>query len=801
MKRPLVVLSLAWVLGYFVHGWCRLPATAYLLAALVALVGGGWAYYQWRKGIFITLLLVGVCMAGGRIAWVEGHAVTALSPLIGASAESSRSLPVVGKVTSLPECDGDRLLFVLDVERLRVGGKWQHLPQREPVQVTVALSDPSQWRRATQIKPQQTVAMPLTFQRPPLPRNPGAFDYREYLARRGIHWLAEGKSLSDFRLLAVARYHPLYWMGEVRNWASETVKRMYPEQTSGVMRGILLGERKAVPERIEQDYATLGIIHVLSISGLHVSVLLAVGYRGLKRLGMTREKAAGVVMALLPLYVILTGMGAPVIRAALTAGMVLLATLLRRQQDVLSFLALSFLLQCGWNPHVLEEAGFQLTYVITAALVIGTGSLGDTLPLPWAWARQALAGTLIAQGVSLPFALVHFHEYSLLSGVANLLFVPIVSLVVTPLGMVSVLLAAVWETGARAVAEVVTLCLYIVDGGVGMLAQLTPLHRLWQTPPGWWLVVYALASWYLFAAWCGAFRFHSSAHRVYGWICWIGLLYIAANMKIGSDVTRITFLDVGQGDCAVVEAKSGQVIVIDGGGRDVREREASFDAGKQVVVPFLKFRGINQIDTLVMTHGDLDHIGGVKSIVERIPVKRVVRNPSPIQSPMEREVMTAIRRRGIPVQVPRLHRWERLGEGVNWQFYHPGISTRHERNEDSLVFLLTVDGVRFLFTGDAGSPTEDQLLHQVRLPDIHLLKVAHHGSRSGTQSKWLEALKPEHAVISAGRRNRYGHPAPEVIRRLQKERIHIWRTDLQGAIQVEVQTRRLRIAPVLQDGG
>jgi competence protein ComEC len=138
---------------------------------------------------------------------------------------------------------------------------------------------------------------------------------------------------------------------------------------------------------------------------------------------------------------------------------------------------------------------------------------------------------------------------------------------------------------------------------------------------------------------------------------------------------------------------------------------------------------------------------------------------------------------------------------VNWQFYHPGISTRHERNEDSLVFLLTVDGVRFLFTGDAGSPTEDQLLHQVRLPDIHLLKVAHHGSRSGTQSKWLEALKPEHAVISAGRRNRYGHPAPEVIRRLQKERIHIWRTDLQGAIQVEVQTRRLRIAPVLQDGG
>ncbi|MFC7440657.1 DNA internalization-related competence protein ComEC/Rec2 [Laceyella putida] len=804
MKRPLVVLSVGWMLGSILVGWCGLPPLVYFVGFVIALAGGGWIYYQWRKGIVVTLLMVGLCAAGWRIAWMEAHQSSAITPLI--RGHGTQMVPVVGTIRSLPERDGDRLQFVLVVDRIRLGGKWHRLPKREPVQVTVILSTLREWQQAGQVEPYQTVKMPLTFSPPPLPRNPAAFDYRTYLAHRGIHWLGEGKSLSVMRPLAVAHYHPMNWVYGMRQRSGEVIERLYPPAIAGVMRGILLGERKAVPERVEQDYATLGIIHLLSISGLHVSVLLAGGYIGLKRLGMTREKAAIVVLVCLPVYVILTGMGAPVIRSALMAGMVLLATLWRHHRDLLSFLALSFLGQCVWNPYQLGEAGFQLTYAITAALIVGTHSLSEALPLPWSWARQMLAGTMIAQGVSLPFSFVHFHEYSLLSWLANLLFVPVVSLGVTPLGMMSLFLAQGWETGAAWLAHLVTMFVKGVEWGTDWMVWANPLHFTWQAPPVWWLACYALFSLYLFAAWCGAFRHTVVPHRICSLVCWLALLCVAAVMQEGGSATRVTFLDVSQGDCTVIETKTGHVIVIDGGGRDIRERrgwqarKTSFDAGKQVVLPFLKAQGIHQIDTLVMTHGDLDHIGGIQVIVERIPVKRVVRNPSSVQTPMEQEVMETIRRRAIPVYVPRLGRSVTIDEGVEWQFYHPGMESRRERNEDSLVFLVTIEGVRLLFPGDAGSPTETELLRRVRLPDIHLLKVAHHGSRSGTQAEWLKTLRPEHAVISVGERNRYGHPAPEVIQRLQRERIHIWRTDRQGAIQVEIEDGRLRFAPFLKIG-
>lgn len=801
VTRPFVVLSMGWLLGSILARWLSVPLFAYPLAFLFCLSGGAWIYYQWRKGIWITLLLIGVCAAGWRIAWVESHAASAITPLLEKERET-QATSVIGVINSLPERDGDRLSFVLAVEQIKRGERWHRLKQSEPVQVALRLSSGDEWRQGERLTPYLKVMMPLTFSLPPLPRNPAAFDYRAYLAHRGIYWLGEGSSLSTIRPLTVQPAHPLRWMAGVRQHLGKVIDRLYSPESAGVMRGILLGERKAVPEQIEQEYATLGIIHLLSISGLHVSVLLAGGYLGLKRLGVTREKAALLVLMSLPLYVILTGMGAPVIRSAMMAGMVLMATLLRQHQDLLSFLALSFLLQCLWNPYQLEEAGFQLTYAVTAALIWGTRSLSEALPLPWPWLRQTLAATLIAQGASIPFVLIHFHEYSLLSWLANLLFVPVISVGVTPLGMLSVLLALGWELGAYGVAQLVTIGLNWVEWGTEAMMRI-PLHFTWQTPPLWWIGLYALLSLYLFAAWCGAFRYSVVPHRLCSGAAWLVLFFIAIGMGEQRSFARITFLDVGQGDCTVIETKTGEVIVIDGGGRELRKqregqrRTKAFDAGRQVVLPFLKAYGIHQIDTLVMTHGDLDHIGGLPAIVQRIPVKRVVRNVAPIETPIERELMETIRRRDIPVYVPRFGLSETIGEGVSWQFYHVGRTEGGERNEDSLVFLMTIEGVRILFAGDAGSPTESALLNRVTLPDIDLLKVAHHGSRSGTQIDWLRTLKPEHAIISAGRRNRYGHPAPEVLQRLAQERIHLWRTDQQGAIQVEITAGRWRFLPAL----
>jgi competence protein ComEC len=269
---------------------------------------------------------------------------------------------------------------------------------------------------------------------------------------------------------------------------------------------------------------------------------------------------------------------------------------------------------------------------------------------------------------------------------------------------------------------------------------------------------------------------------------------------------QITFLDVGQGDSAVIETPSGQVILIDGGGslsfgeESWERRRKPREVGEDVVVPFLKARGIQRIDWLVMTHGDADHIGGLKAVVEQLPVIHVIRNPHPPRTTLERELMDRLRRSGaIVFTAPLGVRWT-LEPGVSWQFLHPGpLQHGHldQTNNDSVVFLLTVYGYRVMMTGDIEEKGEKTMLRHWDLPEVDVLKVAHHGSTTSTSEGWLDAIRPRMAVVSVGRNNRFGHPAPEVIRRLKDRDITVWRTDRNGAVTVRMQPGKMAVESML----
>ncbi len=274
-------------------------------------------------------------------------------------------------------------------------------------------------------------------------------------------------------------------------------------------------------------------------------------------------------------------------------------------------------------------------------------------------------------------------------------------------------------------------------------------------------------------------------------------------------MARLAFLDVGQGDATVIETANGQTVLVDGGGHvrydnheAWRRRKHPFRVGEDVIVPYLKSQGIQKIDWLILTHGDQDHINGLLDVIRRFPVQKVVRNARLPANEEERQLMTELHRQKVPVYVSPVGRTLEIERGTGFAFLHPD-PVRHggkgeATNEDSVVCLFSVHGINVLFPGDIGTETEKRLLQRWRWPAVDILKVAHHGSGSSTHETWLDVLKPKHAVISAGRYNTYGHPAPEVISRLEKRGISIWRTDQQGAVIFEIGKKGMTVQSVME---
>ena len=267
---------------------------------------------------------------------------------------------------------------------------------------------------------------------------------------------------------------------------------------------------------------------------------------------------------------------------------------------------------------------------------------------------------------------------------------------------------------------------------------------------------------------------------------------------------RITFLDVGQGDAAVIESPSGRVAVVDGGGRPGADERAGDDPGSRVVVPFLRRRGVSAVDLLVATHADDDHAQGLIAVASRLRVRGALVSGYPgggRRSAAYGRLLASLRGRGVPVRAAARGMTVDLGAGVRLEVLNPprpylAGGNGSDDNENSVVLRVVYGRARLLLTGDAGAAAEADLLRAERgRLRADLLKAGHHGSRSSSGEEFLNAVVPGVAVISAGQDSVYGHPHSEVISRLRRRHIRLFRTDRHGAIVVETDGTTLRVTP------
>ncbi|WP_259391417.1 ComEC/Rec2 family competence protein [Paenibacillus sp. 1011MAR3C5] len=861
-RRPLVWFAFIFVLGSCAAAGLGLHGTLYAGGAAVLLAVAAVLGRQASKGLAIICLL-GFCVAAGERLWADSRNVTELQELLEvAESEGPRTaytVHVSGTIISTVEVDGDRAQFRLEAAAIQVADEKPLVMRGERLMVQLRLAaQPEQgiaaaWQRGDQVRVDGELSLPAKA------TNSGGFDYRRYLRSQGIHWLLKSKGAAALAVEAPAAeaFSAASLYGRVdaaRAWLGARLDYLYPPEQAGYMKGLVLGIREDLdPEQFNQ-FARLGLTHILAISGLHVGVFMYALTGLLKILRQPRERILLFLLAAVPFYVLLTGASPSVLRAGLMAMLGLVAARMGKLKDGLHLIAAAAVVLLLFNPYLLNDVSFQLSFIVTLGLIIGVPPFRRAMPI-WrrgSWVLDLVAVTVVAQLVSFPVTIYYFNQFNLLSLLANFVLVPFISMIVMPAGAGALVLSMLWPWGAKLIAN---LSVIANDGSfaiIGWLADQSIFRQVWGTPSMWWV-----AAWLLLIG--SAFRRlgrgnarlvkdgHPAAQPeqgeetallqteetmllrdrqsgIYGYGSSITekrsrvyrpliihaliamLLLVYAYIPDALDRTAtVSFLDVGQGDAALIRTASGKHILVDGGGaisfrkpgEEWRDRSDPFEVGSKVLVPILKDRGVHRIDLLILSHMDTDHIKGLIAVVEEIPVKRIWWNGTLRSSEDSSRLMEAAIRADIPLYAPIAgERWS-LDHETHLDVLWPAermsdIPVIKDQNELSLVVAIQLYESRFLFTGDISVRTEGEIVRMTRerlmVPQepIDMMKVAHHGSRHSTGNEWLAYWRPSGAVASVGATNTYGHPHPDVLGRLEAAGVVLWRTDTGGEARFQV---------------
>lgn len=796
----LVYLGLAWLLGIYCSELLRPSATFLALAFSSALI----LLLLWRRERTPRLAaFCSICLLAG--AWRYSITVPQFGPSDLATYNDRGQATVRGLVEAEPDRRDTYVNLRLSVESLSFpDGTEREVHGLALVNVPLY----PEYRYGDRLQVTGKLETPPVFE---------TFSYRDYLARRGVYTLVRWPRRVE--MLAHGE-GDRFWAAlySFREQAQEVIARLVPEPQAALLTGILLGVETGIPRDLYEQFNATGTSHIIVISGsniaLVVSLLMALGRRVVGRRWAALLSVVGVI-----LYTLLVGADASVVRAAIMGSLAALSLYLGRQTTALNSLMVSAIALTAFNPAALWDLGFQLSFAASFGLVLLVPLLSKVGLLNYrrgdGWAQAAwdsigevLLITVAVQIAVAPIQVVNFGRLSLVSLLANLLIVP-----VQPLVMFG---------GAIATA-------------VGLIPFLTPLAQVLFWIP-WLALAYTtsvvqLAARFPFATvevgrfpvWAAALYYGAALAVV--WLCqrkpaawrelWeritgrrepvaadqpaekahpraslrsvapAGLLAVTVVLAWSAVLYRpdgrlhVAFLDVGQGDAIFVTTPAGEQILVDGGPSPTALLGS---LGKQM--PFWD----RSIDLLILTHPDSDHLNGLPDLLERYRVGLVLQAAGLEEDgPAYEQWRELIARQGIPLQGVSAGARIETGDGLTLEVLNPPVGAEGGKmndNDSSVVVRLVSGRVSFLLTGDAGEQAEGWMLSSGRSLGSVVLKVSHHGSDGASSTPFLEAVRPQLAVISVGEGNRFGHPAPGVLERLGAVGAQVFRTDEQGTVEV-----------------
>jgi competence protein ComEC len=660
----------------------------------------------------------------------------------------------------------------------------------------------------------RTLRMPVLLRKPTSYRDPGVEDEVRGLARRGIVLLGTVKSGSLVEIVRPGNIQSEA-AASAREWTRQQIRRYvgrWSAQSAAIAIAILIGDRSGLSDEDERRLQEAGTYHVIAISGGNIAILAAILLLLLRLIQVPSAASAGLTILALVAYGEVASGGASVSRAVTAASIYLGGRILDHRGPALNALAVAAAAGLATSPLAAFDGGFILSFGATLGILLGASPLSRLLgprvsgraerarrharplvmrPLLFIFraAKALFIATVCAEIALIPVSAQLFSRITIAGLALNFAAIPFMAVVQA---------AAMCTLAATAVERIAYASGYITHLATlallrsAALVDLAPWTSQYVVPPAWWVVV-------LYYACCGLLfvgRLRRAGAAGIAAVTTLMVISLPPSTNVDAPrlprgFLRVVFLDVGQGDSTLVRFPDNRTLLVDTGGVP----GTSFDIGERVVAPAIRALAVRSIDTLVLTHGDPDHIGGAPAILRRFSPHQIWEGVPVPPHPALHDLASAAALAGAAWRNVQSGDREISG-GVEIRILHPpppDWERQRVRNEDSVVIELRLGSVSIVLPGDIGREAEQLLTPGLASASIAIVKAPHHGSATSSTEPFIAAAHPSAVIFSAGRNNRFGHPAPAVVARYLSANCVVFRTDEDGAIVLDTDGRTVRV--------
>lgn len=612
-------------------------------------------------------------------------------------------------------------------------------------------------------------------------KNFGEFDYELYLAREKIFTYINIWQEKDIQKIGENDSNFLVSFSlSARDKIKEITKQTLPPPYNYLLVGMLLGEKSFIPSHLKEIFAEAGIMHILAVSGLHVGIIAMALLALLSMLKLPKKFKLFILILILITYASITGFRPSVLRATIMFILLIGGKLINRSRNLNISLFFAAFLILLLNPLILYDAGFLLSFIVTFFIINLSPILQGLLSKIVVWIKNPLAVSTAAWVGIFPLSAYFFSKVSIISIISNIFIIPLTGIAVILgfitffIGLMSISLAGLFANLNYLILNLITL--------IAKSFSSLPFAFIYVAQPSVTVIIlYYLTVFFIIEIFYKKTLSPKIKKKAILIVLSVTLLIIIVQVFYPADNLKVNFINVGEGDCILIEAPNKINILIDGGGTP----QSDFDVGNKIVIPYLRRKGINEIDLLILTHPHLDHLEGLLPILKEFKVDMVLDSGLLCDSSEYKEFISLILEKGIS--------YHKAKAGDNFIFsnnleifllnplYDSDFYEESDFNNASIVVKLFYKNANFLFTGDIEEAAEKKLLVWQNILQSDILKVAHHGSSTSTNLEFFDKVNPNIAVITVGK-NHFGHPSQKIIERLEDKNIQIYQTDEDGTV-------------------
>ena len=585
------------------------------------------------------------------------------------------------------------------------------------------------------------------FKKPKENGNFNLFNYKRYLLSNKINYVVTASKIT-----IIKKNDNIFY-----TLKNNLLKRVESANKSkGYILAFLYADKSLIEKDIYTKYQKIGVSHLFAVSGMHVSLISIVL---LKLLNKIKERKRYIIVSIfLSIYLFLTNFTISMVRATFQFILFFINKSFKLNIDNSNLVILLFLILVIINPYNIYNIGFLFSFIISFTLIRCSKLIKGKFII------KSLKTSLISFFSSMPVLINNFFEVNFLGIILNIIYIPFVSYILFPLSLVTVLFPSL--------DNILYMFISYFEKITDFFSNIKFLSFSICKMNIFLIIIYYIIFIYILK------RKKKLIYKII--IIIISLIFLINNGRIVNN--EVSILDVGQGDSSLIRLKNKNILIDTGG-------NINYDISKNILIPYFKSVGIKKIDYLVLTHGDYDHMGEAINLVENFKVEKVIFNCGPYND-LEQELIKVLDKKKI-----KYYSCIKELNIDNNKLYFLQTKEYDNENDNSNVIYSELNVYKFMFMGDASVTTEKEIMNKYNLPDIDVLKVGHHGSKTSSSKGFINVINPKYSIISVGKNNRYGHPNKEVLENLSKSKIY--RTDQDGSIMFKIKNNKLKIGTCL----